>query len=182
MSVPHEPNSPQPRLRPTRPATLIVAGLATAALSWLGISHFYGDIPTLGWLPAVTLFGLAALEAVAANNTKARIDRRHGTEPVDPLLVARYVVLAKASALVGAIFAGFYAGMVVWLLSERGRLIHAGIDLPPGVACLLAAAALTAAALWLERSCRVPPPPPGGDPATPDWLDETEADPERADG
>src|ERR671933_206348 len=116
MSVPQDSNGPQPRLRPTRAATLFVA----------------------------------ALEAVAATNTKARIDRRRGAPPVDPLLVARYVVLAKASALVGAIFTGFYAGMVLWLLTERGRLIHAAIDLPPGIACLLAAAALTAAALWLE--------------------------------
>src|SRR5438093_12556780 len=102
MSVPQDSNGPQPRLRPTRAATLVVAAMATAALSWLGISHFYGDIPTLGWLPAITLFGLAALEAVAATNTRARIDRLRGTEPVDPLLVARYVVLANASALLGA--------------------------------------------------------------------------------
>ena len=105
---------------PTRPSTLVVAGLAAAAVAWLLISSFYyGGAPDLPWLPAVTLAGLAVLEAYAAVNTRARIERRPGREPVDPLLVARFVVLAKASSLAGAIFAGFYAGLTGWLFVER---------------------------------------------------------------
>jgi hypothetical protein len=148
-------------MRPTNPATLVVAGLVMAALSWLGISHFYGDMPfSLPLLPPATFFGLAIVEAVVAPGTKARIDRQKGAPPVDPLVVARYVVLAKASALAGAIFAGLYAGLSVWLLTERGRNAHASADLPAGLAGLVSTLALVAAALWLERSCRVPPPPP----------------------
>jgi hypothetical protein len=144
---------------PTRPATLVVAGLAAAALAWLMISHFYGEMPDLPWLPSLTVAALAALEGFAAFNTKARIDRRPGREPVDPLVVARFVVLAKASSLAGALFGGFYAGMLTWLLIERQRLTAAAADLPPAVAGVLTSLGLIATALWLERACRVPKRP-----------------------
>jgi hypothetical protein len=137
----------------------VVAALATAALSWVVISRYYGTIPNLNWLPGLTLAGLAVVEGIAARNTKARIDRKPGTEPVNPLLVARFVVLAKASSLLGAIFAGAYGGVAAWALAERGRLIVAEENLAPAVAGLVGALALAAAALWLERSCRVPKPP-----------------------
>ncbi|MGW0431905.1 DUF3180 domain-containing protein [Micromonospora sp. NPDC003197] len=142
---------------PTRPATLVVFGLGAAALAWLLISAFYRYIPGLPWLPAATIAGLAALEAYVAANTRARIHRRPGRDPVDPLAVARFVVLAKASSLAGAIFAGFYAGFTGWLVVEPTRA--AANDVPAASAGLIASLALVAAALWLERSCRVPEPP-----------------------
>ncbi|WP_432908433.1 DUF3180 domain-containing protein [Micromonospora matsumotoense] len=140
---------------PTRFSTLVVAVLAAAALAWLLISSFYySGMPRLPWLPVVTLGGLAVLEAYAAVNTRSRIERKPGREPVNPLLVARFVVLAKASALAGAIFLGCYAGLTGWLFVEP---TNAAIqDRPAAGAGTLASLALVAAALWLERSCRVP--------------------------
>jgi hypothetical protein len=143
---------------PTRPATLVVSGLASAALGWLLISAFYyQQVPRLPWLPTVTVAALAVLEAYAAINTRARIDRRPGRDPVDPLAVARFVVLAKASSLAGSIFAGFYAGVTAWLFIEPTQA--AANDIPAATAGLVAFLALVAAALWLERSCRVPERP-----------------------
>jgi hypothetical protein len=176
MSLPDDRNL-RPRVQPTRPSTLVVAGLGTAALSWLMISRLYNEFPDLPWLPALTLLALAALEFGAASNTKARIDRRTGAPPVDPLLVAKLVVLAKASALAGALFAGVYGGFSIWLLTEIGRLEAAETDLPPGVTGLVGAVALTIGALMLERACRVPPPP---DPAKSGKADEREDDQEQA--
>lgn len=171
MSEPEPPRAPapqQPRMGPTRPATLVVAALAAAALTWLLISQYYYSVKNaVPWLPTVTIAGLAVLEGYAALNTRARIDHRPGRDPVDPLAVARYVVLAKASSLAGSIFAGFYAGLVAWLLIERTRA--ASDDIPAAVAGLAAALALVGAALWLERSCRVPERPD----------DEDERDPRR---
>ncbi len=143
------------RMGPTRFSTLLVAALAAAAVAWLLISSFYySGIPRLPWLPVVTLAALAVLEAYAAVNTRGRIERKPGREPVNPLLVARFVVLAKASALAGAIFLGFYAGLTGWLFVEP---TNAAIeDRPAAGAGTLASLALVAAALWLERSCRVP--------------------------
>ncbi len=172
---------PRPSVGPTRTSTLVVAGLVTAALSWLAISRYYGNLPTeLPWLPAFTLLALAALEIGAAVNTKARIYRRPGAPPVDALLVARYVVLAKASALAGALFTGLYAGVSVWLLSERGRSPAVDADLPPALAGLAGSIALVVAAIMLEGACRVPPPPPSSDPTRPGWADRAEPDAQEA--
>jgi len=160
------PPKPQPTMRPTNPATLVVAGLVAAALSWLAISNFYSDIPRLPWLPVVTMAALAVLEGYAAFTTKARIDRRPGREPIDPLLVARFVVLAKASSLAGAIFAGLYGGVTAWLLVEQqrpGQQLYVTKDLPAAVAGFVASVALVVAALLLERACRVPHKPDESD-------------------
>ncbi|HET8660713.1 MAG TPA: DUF3180 domain-containing protein [Micromonosporaceae bacterium] len=164
------PPTRTPTMGPTSLATLVVAALAAAALSWLGISRFYGEIPRLTWLPVVTLVALAAIEGYSAFATKARIDRRPGRTPVDPLLVARLVVLAKASSLAAAIFAGLYGGAAVWLMLER-QLAVAAADLPVAAGGLAASLALGVAALLLERACRVPRPP--------DKPDEGDADPGR---
>ncbi|HEX6970433.1 MAG TPA: DUF3180 domain-containing protein [Micromonosporaceae bacterium] len=157
---PSGPAAGRPRIGPTRPATLVVSGLVGAAVAWLLISRFYGAFPELPWLPAVTIAALAVLEGYAAVTTRARIERRPGREPVDPLTVAWYVVLAKASSLAGAIFAGFSAGLLAWLVLERTRA--AIDDIPAAAANLIASLGLVAAALWLERSCRVPEQPEEG--------------------
>ncbi len=149
----------RPGLRPTRPATLVVSALITAALAWLGISRFYGDLPNITWLAGLTLAGLAVVEGIAARNTRARVEQRPRSGALNPLLVARFAVLAKASSLAGAIFAGAYGGVAAWALAERGRLNVADENLAPAVAGLVGALALVAAALLLERACRVPEPP-----------------------
>lgn len=161
---PHrEPQGNGPRLRPTDPATLVVMALAAAAVSWLIVGNYYGDLPKVPWIPAFTVFALAVGEGVLARATRARIERRPGSAPLVPLAIARYAVLAKASSLAGAIFGGFYAGLLVWLIAWRGRLSAAAADLAPAVGGLVAAAALVAAALWLEHACRVPKPPDDDD-------------------
>lgn len=162
--TPHGPT--EPRLQPTNPVTLLVLGLGSGALAWILVANAYGDLPGIPWLPAFTLFALAAFEAVLARNTKARIDRKPHTEPVNVLAVARYVVLAKASSPAGAIFSGLYAGVLVFLLVVKGlQNTAAANDLPPTATGLVGALALVAAALWLERACRVPKQPDDDKPA-----------------
>lgn len=170
-------NEPQPRLRPTEPATLVVAGLAAAAFGWLLISRYYGDLPSLTWLPVVVIAGLALFVAVVAQDTWARVQRRRfgpalqrlrrshpPQEPVDPLLVAKFAVLAKATSVAGAIFSGWYAGFLPWLLVEAGRLTQAATDLPPAIGGLAVSLGLVAAGVWLERACRVPKRPDEDEP------------------
>ena len=151
-------------MRPTSLSVLVVAGLAAAAVGWLLLSAFYAQMPRLPWLPIIVLGTLAIVEAILAQNTAARIQRRPGAPRVDPLAVARYAVLAKASSLAGALFAGFSAGLLAWLTLEPTRA--ARDDVPAAIAGVVAALALVGAALWLERSCRVPEQPDqknGGD-------------------
>jgi hypothetical protein len=146
-----------PSIGPTRPSVLVVAGLAAAAAGWLLFSAFYGRMPALPWLPTITVAALAVIEGVLAQSTRARIERRPGQPRVDPLAVARYAVLARASSLAGAMFAGFSAGLLAWLVLEPTQA--ANDDVPAAGAALVASVALIGAALWLERACRVPDQP-----------------------
>jgi lysylphosphatidylglycerol synthetase-like protein (DUF2156 family) len=144
-------------MRPTSISVLIVAGLAAAALGWLLLSFSYSSLPDLPWSPVIVLAVLAVAETLLAQDTSARIQRKPGTIRADPLAVARYVALAKASSLVGAISAGFSLGLVAWLAMEPTEAAHD--DLRPAVGGLIAALALIGAALWLERACRIPEQP-----------------------
>src|SRR4051812_28055977 len=144
-------------MRPTSTSVLIVAGLAAAALGWLLLSFSYSALPELPWSPVIVLAVLALAESLLAQNTSARIQRKPGTLPVDPLAVARYVALAKASSLVGAISAGFSAGLLAWLALQPTRAASA--DLPTAAGGVVAGALLVGAGLWLERACRIPGDP-----------------------
>jgi len=168
-SNPEAPKS-DPSMRPTSISVLIVAGLAAAALGWLLLSFSYSLLPQLPWSPVIVLAVLAVAEGLLAQNTSARIQRKPGTPRVDPLAVARYVALAKASALVGALSAGFSAGLLAWLVLEPTKAAHA--DVPTAAGALIAAVLLIGAALWLERSCRVPK----------DQDEKGESDPDRPSG
>jgi len=149
--------APDPSMRPTSFSTLVVAGLAAAAVGWLLLSALYSQMPRLPWLPIIVLAALAIAEAFLAQNTSARIQHKPGAPRVDPIAVARYAVLAKASSLAGALFAGFSAGLLAWLALEPTRA--ARDDVPAAIAGVVSALALVCAALWLERSCRVPERP-----------------------
>ena len=156
------PAPPQPQMGPTSPAVLLVAGLSAAAAGWVLLSFLYARMPALPWLPTVTVAALAVIEAVLAQNTRARIQRRPGFPRVQPLAVARYAVLAKASSLAGAIFAGFCAGLFAWLALEPTKA--ARDDVPAAIGGIVASLALVGAALWLERACRVPDRPEDDEP------------------
>ena len=144
-------------MRPTRVGTLVALLLGTAALAWgaLQISTNRGGmLPQLTWT-APFLVGVLAvavlLTALALRSRLARPEKRP-----HPLAMARLAVLGKASAHVGPLVGGLYAGYLVVLLpsleieSRRDRLVIC-------LVALLAAVALSAAGLWLERQCRVPP-------------------------
>lgn len=147
-----------PSMRPTSMSLLVVAGLAAAASGWLLLSVFYYDTGVaVPWTPIAVFAALAVAEAMLAQNTAARIQHKPGAGRINPLAVARYVVLAKASSLAGALFAGFSAGLLAWLALEPTEAARG--DLPAAVSGLVAALALVGAALWLERSCRVPEQP-----------------------
>ncbi|HEU4347346.1 MAG TPA: DUF3180 domain-containing protein [Actinoplanes sp.] len=141
-------------MRPTSGSVLVVAGLAAAAVAWLLLSVFYANWPPLPWLPIIVIAALAVMEGFLAQNTAARVQRKPGAPRVDPLAVARYAVLAKASSLAGALYSGFSAGVLAWLVLEPTRA--ARDDVPAAIGGVVASLALVGAALWLEKSCRVP--------------------------
>lgn len=135
-----------------------LAGLTAAAglVSWLVIRQLYGDLPPFPVFVPVTLVVLAAVEAGLGLQLRARIVRRPGTTPVPPLAAARALALAKASSLVGALAAGFWAGLLAYTVPRQDYLAAAGSDTRTGVVGVACALLLVGAALWLEYCCRAP--------------------------
>jgi hypothetical protein len=150
--------------------------------TWLLVRAWYGDLPTLDWWLPAPLAVLALAEALGARTLKARLAAlrsargaaaRPGqvSSPADPVreveprLVARLAVLAQASAYVGAVFAGAWAGVLAHVGPQVGRLQAAGGDTVTAVLGVACSAALVAAALWLESVCRVPPSSTDDEPA-----------------
>ena len=114
------------------------------------------DVP--GYAP-VTLLVLAGIEGYAGDSIRSRIHRHPRTRPVVPLAVARLAALAKATSPVGALAAGTYAGILLYALTEMDEIEAARDEVLTLVFGLVTAAGLTAAALFLESSCRTPPQP-----------------------
>jgi hypothetical protein len=146
-------------VKATRPRDLLAVALVTAVLANLLISLSYGALPAFPALAGATLGVLGAAEALAGNALRARIRRRPGTRPVQPLVAARAVLVAKASALAGAIMAGVWAGLLAHVLPRAGEVTAAASDSLSGGVGLVCALGLVGGALWLEHCCRTPDDP-----------------------
>jgi hypothetical protein len=148
----------------------LAAGLALA--TWLLVRAWYGQLPDLDWWLPAPLAVLALAEALGARTLRIRLaalrearsarspaDARadRPVRPVEPMLVARLAVLAQASAYVGAVFTGVWAGVLAHTGPAVGRLEVARSDTIAALIGIACSAALVAAALWLESACRVPP-------------------------
>lgn len=144
---------------PTRVRDLAVTVALAAVVSYVLVSFYYGELPDLPWTSSAALACLAVAEGAAARSTRMRITRQPGTTPVQPLVVARLVALAKASAIVGALLAGGWLGAFGYTFLARDRLVAAGRDAAVSGLGVAATLLLVAAALWLEHSCRTPRPP-----------------------
>jgi hypothetical protein len=151
-------------VKPTRVSVLLGIVVVTAALAFAGavVWDEYGVVPRVPISAPITLLALATAvlaTALALRNRLRQIrERRPGAKALDPLVAARAVVLAKASSVVGSLFVGLYGGYAAFLLNDleveprRQTLIMCGL-------CVLTGLLLIAAALFLERVCRIPPPP-----------------------
>ena len=146
-------------MRATRIRDLLLFVVAAGAISWVLVSNFYGDLPKFSWFVPVSLPVLAVAEAITGLQLRARIHRRRGAAPVEPLVAARSVALAKASAIVGAVMLGAWAGLLGYVVPHRDTISAARGDTTVGVVGAAGAACLIAAALWLEYCCRTPGPP-----------------------
>lgn len=140
----------------TRPRDLLVAALVAAIVVNLLVRLSYASLPAIPALAGVTLGVLGVAEAIAGSTLRARIERRPGTTPVPPLVAARAVLVAKASALGGAIVAGAWAGLALHVLPRAADVVAAAGDSVGAVVGLVCALGLVGGALWLERCCRTP--------------------------
>lgn len=147
---------------PTRIRDLAILAVAVAVVVFLVVRVSYGSLPPLPLLAGVVLYVLAALEVVIAFVVRNRVsDREIGSHrgQLHPLTAARVLALAKASAILGAIATGVWAGTLVYLLTQQGDLAAAEHDRPGSIVGVIGGILLVAAALWLEYCCRAPDDP-----------------------
>jgi hypothetical protein len=154
-------------------AIFVIAGV----VAW-GASRLWDTFGTLPGVPVAAPIVLALIAAAlfgTAFNIRSRLraqrERRPGAKGVDPLAAARALVLGQASALVAALVSGLYGGACVFLLMykldmepRREQAVYAGLSVLAGIA-------VVAAAIFLERVCKLPDdhdrPPGAGSPGRP---------------
>ncbi|GGP35834.1 DUF3180 domain-containing protein [Saccharothrix coeruleofusca] len=146
-------------MRFTRTRDLLAAALIAGLLAHLVLRLAYDALPLLPRFAGFTLLVISAVDVGLAFSLRARILRKPGARPVQPLTAARAVALAKASSLLGAIMLGGWAGVLVYVLPARGEFEAASNDLVSSIVGVVCAAALIGAGLWLEHCCRTPPDP-----------------------
>ncbi|OLT98452.1 DUF3180 domain-containing protein [Mycobacterium syngnathidarum] len=148
---------------PTRKRDLAGTVVVVAVIGYVLIGVLYRWFPPLTLWTGLSLLAVALAEAGWAFYVRAKITDGQigvGAGRLHPLTVARSVVIAKASAWVGAIVAGWWIGVLVYLLPRRGELRVAGEDTPGAIVAALSALALAAAAVWLQHCCKSPEEPP----------------------
>lgn len=129
------------------------AGLVAGRLLRTVIESFDGTAPRVGWSAALTLLLAAVVLGGFAWNTYQALHKRGERMTSDHGI--KMLALAKASALVGALFSGGYFGYAVAFADSfdtplgRERVIHAGLA---GLAGLL----MMIAGLLLERALQLP--------------------------
>ena len=159
------PEPPAGRVRTTSAGVLTGFGLTGFVLGWLlrPVSIRVQDTaPTVGWGPVLGLLLAAVILGAVAWSTYRSLHPRRPRHPraparrdvLDPHRAVNRLVLAKSSALSGALVGGGYLGYALswWGIGEtalaRDRLVQ---SLLAGVAGLL----VVTASLLLERACRV---------------------------
>ncbi|AXK35713.1 DUF3180 domain-containing protein [Streptomyces armeniacus] len=141
-----------------------LAGLFGVAgvLSWAG-ARMLDALDALPSVPVAAPIVLAVIATVLLatalslrSRLKAQRERVPGAKGVEPMMAARAVVFGQASALVAALVSGMYGGTGLFLLlndldlpARREQSLYAGLSVLTGIAVI-------AAAVFLERVCKLP--------------------------
>jgi Protein of unknown function (DUF3180) len=148
---------------PTRKRDLVAATVVVAVVGYILVTGLYKWFPPITLWTGISLLVVAAAEFGWAFYVRSKInDGEIGAGPgwLHPLSVARSVMVAKASAWVGAVVLGWWVGVLAFVIPRRGSLRVAGEDTPGAVVAAISALALVIAALWLQHCCKSPEEPP----------------------
>ncbi|MEV1007752.1 DUF3180 domain-containing protein [Streptomyces sp. NPDC049881] len=143
--------------------TLAVLFAGAFALCWAASGLWESldnTLPAVPLLAPVILALIAGVLLATALSLRGRLraerEGRPRARPLDRMMVARAVVFGQASALVSALVGGAYGGLGLYFVlyrldvpNRRDQALYAGL-------AVVAAVAVIAAALLLERVCRLP--------------------------
>lgn len=147
-------------MRHTHPLTVVIygaVGIVAGFVLEVALAAMGQPVLIPPYTLAITLVAAAVIVVVLAIPIRRSI-RGTSKARINPFRAMRIVVLAKASALVGSLIAGFGIGVVAFLLT-RPVVADVG-SLWPGIVAALAGAVLLAAGLVAERLCTLPPDEP----------------------
>lgn len=139
----------------TTAGPLLLLALVGAVVGFVADTLLAGQgrpvfVPPISLAIALVLIAAALLAGAWPVRRAAAGERR-----IDPFYATRIVVLAKASALGGALLLGAASGILIYLLSRS--IVPVGSALTTGAA-LVGAVLLLVSALLAEHFCSVPPP------------------------
>ncbi|MFD7295675.1 DUF3180 domain-containing protein [Streptomyces sp. NPDC059897] len=148
-------------MKQLRIRTLVGLFVVAGVLSWAG-ARLWDSLGTLPKVPLAAPIVLAVIAVVLLatalsirSRLRAQRERRPEAKGVDPMMAARALVFGQASALVAALVAGMYGGTGAFLLesldvpARRDQAIYAGLSVLAGIG-------VVAAAIFLERVCKLP--------------------------
>ncbi len=144
---------------PTRKRDLTAAVVCVAVLGYLLVALSYRWFPPITVWTGVSLLGVAVAEAVWGRQVRMKISTGEigdGPGRLHPLAVARSLMIAKASAWVGALMLGWWIAVLTYLLPRRSTVRVAGEDTAGTAVAAVSAFALVVAALWLQHCCESP--------------------------
>ncbi|MBT1636185.1 DUF3180 domain-containing protein [Clavibacter tessellarius] len=141
----------------TRSTTLIALLIAGAAVGWFAENALVMSgrpllVPPLTLGATLLIVGIVLL-GLAWPIRQATRGRRPGR--VDPFRATRVVLLAKASALAGALLAGITGGVLAFVLARP--VLPGASSVGLAVAGTVGAVVLLVAGLVAEHWCTVPP-------------------------
>jgi hypothetical protein len=148
-------------VRPTSAGVLLAAVAVGLVVGWFGgalLERTQPVVPTVPWTSVGVMAFAAAVLGATAYGTWRTIHRQRRW--IEPHQAVNRLMLAKASALVGALVAGGYAAFGARFLDglpaplPQERVLRSAL-------VVAAAVLVVVAALLLERACRVPKPPRG---------------------
>ncbi len=148
---------------PTRKRDLTAAVVGAAVVGYVLVVALFRWFPPITVWTGLSLLAVAIAEGLWARYVRAKIsDGEIGPGPgwLHPLAVARSLLVAKASAWVGAVMLGFWVGVLAYCVPRRSWLRVAAEDTTGTVIAAVSALALLVAALWLQHCCKSPQDPP----------------------
>ena len=136
--------------------TFVFLALATLILTW----RFYSIMPPVGIAGAFTVWFLIVVVIVLIIMVRRNLREDNiglDSSQLDPLTVARFLVVGKASAWTGAIIGGLYTGAALYVVPQAGMLIAAEQDMNAVLLSSVGGVVLAGVGVILERCCETPP-------------------------
>ncbi len=145
-------------MNPTRTRDLVIAGGLALIASYVLMRLYYLNSlsSALPRTPVISVALAALVEGQLGRAVRARLAGRPDTKPIQPIAVARFAALARASSLAAAVVIGAWTGVLAYTAPRGDQPSVAGADTITSSLGIVSGALLLAGALWLEHGCRQP--------------------------